>query len=126
MSWAVGYDDDWNRWIGYGVPAWCDYPACSEEIDRGLAHVCGGEPYGGESGCGLYFCASHLVYRSFEETDGQAHTRQCCERCVAAADPFEPKPEHPDWIKHQETDETWADWRAERAPAAERSADDEG
>jgi hypothetical protein len=46
MSWAIGYDGRWKRDIGYGVPAYCDHPGCNEEIDRGLAHVCGGEPYG--------------------------------------------------------------------------------
>ena len=60
MSWAIGFDSRWNRDIGYGVPATCDFPGCGVDIDRGLAFVCGGEPYGGEDGCGLYFCASHL------------------------------------------------------------------
>jgi len=40
MGWAVGYDNRWSRDIGYGVPAWCDEPGCSEAIDRGLAYVC--------------------------------------------------------------------------------------
>lgn len=59
MSWAVGYDAKWHRDIGYGVPATCDYPGCAAEIDRGLGYVCAGEPYGGEHGCGLYFCDAH-------------------------------------------------------------------
>lgn len=54
MGWSIGYDSKWKRDIGYGVPAWCDHPGCIEEIYRGLSHVCGGEPYGGERGCGLY------------------------------------------------------------------------
>lgn len=28
MGWSVGYDDNWKRDIGYGVPALCDYPDC--------------------------------------------------------------------------------------------------
>lgn len=53
MSWAIGYDENWKRDVGYGVPAICDHPGCNEKIDRGLAFVCGGEPMGGEKGCGL-------------------------------------------------------------------------
>ena len=37
MSWAVGFDSQWDRDIGYGVPAYCDHPGCGKEIDRGLA-----------------------------------------------------------------------------------------
>ena len=47
MGWSLGFDDKWNRDIGYGVPAYCDHPKCSVEIDRGLAYVCcDQEPYG--------------------------------------------------------------------------------
>ena len=61
MGWSVGYDSKWERDIGYGVPAICDHPGCNKEIDRGLGYVCGGEPYGGEHGCGLFFCGEHLL-----------------------------------------------------------------
>lgn len=101
MGWAVGYDNHWQRDIGYGVPAWCDHPKCNNEIDRGLAHVCGGEPYGGNRGCGLYFCGDHLFGRSL------------CPRCLASKPPYKhPKPEHPEWIHHKATDPSWAEWRA--------------
>lgn len=100
MSWALGWDDRWGRWIGYGVPAHCDHPQCSDVIDRGLSYVCGGEPYGGEDGCGLYFCAEH------RDVDDQ------CERCEAGAKPFEPKREHPEWVRHVTTDPSWQEWRA--------------
>ena len=26
MSWAVGYDENWKRDVGYGVPSYCDHP----------------------------------------------------------------------------------------------------
>ena len=26
MGWSIGFDSKWNRDIGYGVPATCDYP----------------------------------------------------------------------------------------------------
>lgn len=107
MSWSIGYDDHWKRDIGYGVPAFCDQPGCTEEIDRGLAHVCGGEPYGGETGCGLYFCGKHLFVIG-----------QQCERCrPRRKKPFTPTPDHPVWINHKLTDESWQQWREENPQA---------
>lgn len=144
MSWAIGYDDKWKRDIGYGVPAYCDYPGCRVEIDRGLSYVCGGEPYGGDHGCGLYFCSKHLFMGDFS---------QCCERCLGMqcdhdfvppgnddelqcdsdcrynwhkcsecgksrhevdlmyTVPFEPKKEHPKWLRWKLRDHSWAEWR---------------
>ncbi len=101
MSWSIGYDDYWKRDIGYGVPAFCDHPACSEEIDRGLAFVCGGEPYGGDEGCGLYFCGKHQ----------KLALMQMCYRCANGQRPFNAKPDHPRWINHKLTDESWKEWR---------------
>lgn len=46
---------------GYNVPDLCNLDGCTEEIDRGLAYLCGnypGVPEGG--GCGRWFCGSHL------------------------------------------------------------------
>jgi hypothetical protein len=104
VSWAVGFDTNWNRWIGYGVKAWCDHPKCNEIIDRGLSYVCGGEPHGGDKGCGLYFCSDH--------TSG---VNQRCPKCARHDHKsYAPKPEHPDWLAHQETHESWAQWRKER------------
>ena len=100
MGWSLGYDPAWDRDIGYGVPAYCDHPKCNKEIDRGLAYVCGGEPYGGDHGCGLYFCDEHKY-------------GLLCERCYHDWDPFEPKPEHPRWTAHKLTDASWAPWREE-------------
>lgn len=110
MGWAVGYDDNWRRDIGYGVPCKCDHPDCNEEIDRGLAHVCcGSEPYGGEEGCGLYFCGKHLAhYRK-----GKAWSPAMCERCAKGKKPFEPKPDVREWIDHKLTCPTWQRWRDE-------------
>lgn len=33
MGWSLGFDSNWNRWIGYGVPAYCDHP-CGEGIKK--------------------------------------------------------------------------------------------
>jgi hypothetical protein len=100
MSWAVGYDERWGRWIGYGVPAYCDHPKCNAEIDRGLCYVCAfSEPHGGEKGCGLYFCYDHGAENQ-------------CPRCANYKSPYKhPKPEHPKWIRHLLTAPSWAEWR---------------
>lgn len=106
MSWAVGYDENWKRHVGYGVPAYCDHPKCHAEIDRGLSYVCGVEPYGQRNGdwrdgCGLYFCEKH----------GGGYY---CPRCTAYKPPYKRiKPEHPTWMRHVLADESWAEWRAE-------------
>jgi hypothetical protein len=98
MGWQVGFDSRWNRDIGYGVPAICDYPGCGAAIDRGLGYVCCGEPYGGEEGCGLFFCGEHP---------------QQCERCQAGDPPFTPTPDTAEWVKWKLTDESWKPWRDE-------------
>jgi len=107
MSWAVGYDTNWHRDIGYGVPAKCDHPGCNEEINRGLAYVCGGEPWGGDEGCGLYFCYKHLQMGS------KTKDEQCCERCAVDAEPFDATPDTREWIEWKLTDESWQRWRDE-------------
>lgn len=58
MGWAFGENAE-GREIGYGVVATCDFPGCTEEIDRGLAYLCGDPPYADEWGCGKYFCPKH-------------------------------------------------------------------
>jgi len=100
MGWSIGFDTNWNRDIGYGVPAWCDHPKCSRLINRGLSFVCGGEPYGGEKGCGLNFCGKHLTAM-----------KQLCNRCAVGSEPFPPKADHPEWVRWKLTDESWAEWR---------------
>lgn len=128
MGWSIGYDSSWNRDIGYGVPAWCDHPDCNAEIDRGLSYVCGGDPYGGDHGCGLYFCENHLNYAytvddkdDLLDEDGKMLPHMC-EHCVRNHqhpddEPgcFQAKDDHPEWIRHKLTDESWAPWRASHA-----------
>jgi hypothetical protein len=106
MGWSLGYDKKWQRDIGYGVPAYCDFPGCNAEIDRGLSCVCGGEPRGGERGCGLYFCSEHLNLT--------CKLGQLCDRCwPKIKKPFPLKEDHPDWITHKLVDKSWAEWRNE-------------
>ena len=107
MSWAIGWDKHWERDIGYGVPAYCDHPHCNAVINRGLSYVCGNAPYGGDRGCGLYFCSDHLLLND--------RAQHLCDRCYPRRrKPFPKKPDHPDWIRHKATDPSWAQWRAEQ------------
>ena len=113
MSWAIGEFN--GRDIGYGVPAICDHPCCGASIDRGLAYVCGSEPYGGEHGCGLFFCEQHRSVSEKDDVHGEF-----CARCLAGEEPFGETPDTAEWIQHKETDESWAQWRAERDARAPR------
>lgn len=106
MGWSLGYDSHWERDIGYGVPAICDFPGCNEKIDRGLAYVCGSEPYGGDRGCGLYFCSKHRESHHRLKAD-------LCPRCERLRPPYKPKPEIKEWIIFKLTDVSWGAWRWE-------------
>lgn len=123
MGWAVGTDSN-GRDIGYGVPATCDHPECDVKIDRGLSYVCGGEPYGGHAGCGLFFCETHLGYAYTEDGDDLLDAfgdtlPQMCERCIDYhqspdadyPECFQPKADHLEWINHKLTHESWQQWR---------------
>lgn len=100
MGWAVGWDPTWERDIGYGVPAPCDQPDCLVEIDRGLSYVCGGEPYGGDSGCGLYFCYDHRF-------------GSLCDRCVDGLEPWPAKGDTLEWMRWKLQHPSWGRWREE-------------
>jgi hypothetical protein len=110
MSWSIGFDSSWNRDIGYGVKCYCDHPQCWAEIDRGLSYVCGSEPYGGEHGCGLYFCCHHLRHIR--------HGVSLCPRCARYKPPFKPKDDHRDWAWHKLRHDSWAQWRIENPDKA--------
>lgn len=103
MGWSVGWDSTWDRDIGYGVPALCDHPRCRARINRGLAYVCCGQrPYGGDKGCGLYFCGKHADY------DGR------CPRCRHHKPPYKhAKPDVREWLEWKLNDPTWQAWRDE-------------
>lgn len=109
MGWSIGYDETWERDIGYGVPAVCDHPGCTEAINRGLGYVCGGEPYGGDHGCGLFFCEKHRQYHDFRDGCSQS----VCSRCDRHKTPFKAKPDTAEWINWKLTDESWEEWRKE-------------
>jgi hypothetical protein len=94
------------------VPAICDFPDCGAAIDRGLAYVCGDAPFGGEYGCGLYFCMEHLDYDSRVE-DGKTIYYSRCRQCAGGEEPFSPTPDTLEWLRHLRDDESWAGWREE-------------
>ncbi len=67
MGWAHCGKDKYGRYIGYGEVALCDHETCIENIDRGLAYVCGGMHGGRDHGCGRYFCEQHLFIACYED-----------------------------------------------------------
>jgi len=136
VGWSIGFDQRWRRDVGYGVPATCDYPGCERSIDRGLAFVCGGRPYGGAFGCGLFFCSDHQFGVEFPlgdltpsevEPDGLVsvdddgnpviYVGQVCERCAdflqAGGDlePFTPSLDTVEWMAFKLLHPSWQEWR---------------
>ncbi len=106
MGWAIGFSLKWNRDVGYGVPAYCDHPGCKAEIDRGLGYICGDDIGGGEHGCGLFICGEH--------THAKEDCIQLCQHCAdRRRKKLVPSEDHPEWIEHKLTDDSWAHWRAE-------------
>lgn len=101
MGWSLGYDTNWDRDIGYGVPAQCDQPNCTAAIDRGLSHVCGNAPYGGETGCGLYFCGAH------------GGGMEDCYHVFKDDPEYRPSADVQEWIDHKLKHHSWSEWRAE-------------
>lgn len=67
---------------GYGVETVCERDGCEEQIDRGLAHLCGEVPGGDEYGCGGYFCGEHL-YMTLDGVLGD-RCKSCCDARKAA------------------------------------------
>lgn len=130
MSWAVAFDARWQRYVGYGVPAICDFPTCAAPIDRGLAYVCGGEPFGGQHGCGLYFCDDHRAFGRVPadmpdpplvDGDDDGEWAELCSRCHASEQPFQPTPDVREWLDHILMDETWSDWRRDCPEALQQA-----
>lgn len=39
----------------------CMYPGCYQVVSHGRENVCGQDHGGGRSGCGKYFCKTHLI-----------------------------------------------------------------
>lgn len=101
MGYAIYWVDKHRRFGGYGVPAQCEHPDCRRRIHRGLAFLCGSEPGGDETGCGLYFCEKHRLGVGL------------CERCAKGKRPFRAKPDTKVWMRHLLKNRTWRQWRDE-------------
>ncbi len=115
MGWSIGFSEALQRDIGYGVPAFCDHPGCTAEIDRGLPYVCGSEPYGGEHGCGMHFCAEHRQISGLKR-----HLVELCKRCYHGKARFDLKPDHPKWMRWKLRHASWAEWRQENPEKVEQ------
>ena len=93
MGWGDCGFDSTGRPIGYLHDATCDEPGCTEQIDRGLAHACGGMHGEFDEYCEKYFCSEHLLIAMVEskEDPDSGGLQQICDSCLTAwADPQEP------------------------------------
>ena len=88
----MGYGVYWHngRWQGYEIPAYCDFPGCKEEIDRGMGY-------------------SHT-----QDKEEPASVFCCDKHTHESIDSFEAEEkEHPEWLDHILTDKSWKQWREE-------------
>jgi hypothetical protein len=90
----MGYQVYWSngRWQGYGVPAYCDHKGCGNEIDRGLGYQHPNDDDGMTPS--VFVCAGH------QDTPIDQI-------------PVDYKREHPEWLSHILTDDSWMKWRSE-------------
>ncbi|MYM32544.1 hypothetical protein GTP58_29850 [Duganella sp. CY15W] len=121
MGWSIGYDENHQRDIGYGVPAYCDHLGCDKEIDRGVSHLCGFNSDTGE-GCGLHFCGDHLRQRYINPAldPEEAPRGPLCDACNCGEDTYAKKPDHSDWLRWKLEDDSWQQWRDENPAEVER------
>lgn len=103
MSYALGWDDTYQRWKGYGVPCECEQPDCKAEIDRGYSHIC--------HFCGMYFCDDHIYCGYCKNCYDSVLDDELEVKDGATSEPFPLKPELEKWLHHIETDATWKKWR---------------
>ena len=128
MGYSVYFSDKNNRWQGYGVPAYCDYPDCKNVIDRGMGYVCC-ENQNHMASCEHFFCEEHkyqYVYQDeledmtdeeLEELGIDSRDEEPCDEddgIICCKHKIEPK-EHPSWIKHVSADDSWKQWREEES-----------
>ncbi len=109
MGYGVGFQG--GRWIGYSVPAECDWPDCHEMIDHGMGYQCeqhyvfeenedGDDVEIEDEGCDLYFCEEHLYKTSKHDT-------------------IQAKPDHPKWSWWLMNHKSWDQWRLENPAEAQ-------
>lgn len=131
MGYSVYYSDKNTRFQGYAMHAYCDHPGCKNEIDRGMGYVCCGNQDHPNS-CGGFYCAEHADLCTLisedefeealddEEVQEQLESYGLTEMPVFDEDgyfyhcqhePIEKDKEHPQWLNHVLTDESWEEWR---------------
>lgn len=100
MGWGnCGINRTTGQRMGYNFECKCHKRGCSEEINRGLGHVCGGMHEGGVLGCGYYFCSGHMEGSGRDETGRSVSLcLRCYEDYVEALEPEE---------RAQEVGEDW-------------------
>lgn len=93
MSYGNCGTDSNGRPVGHSHSATCDYPGCSEKIDRGLSYACGGEHGETERGCEKHFCTKHL--NSTVEDGGDFwHTCDSCASDLIGSEEWEEDPDN--------------------------------
>lgn len=130
MSWVIGFSENQNRDVGYGILAICDHPECTAEIDRGLAYICC-EDINHNACCGAFYCAEHrenYVYGDeiddMEDEELEALNIDVESQEVFDAvengdivrcrhEPIQPNKENAAWLEHVLKDESWSQWREE-------------
>ena len=97
----MGYAVYWanGRWQGYGVTAYCDHDGCKNKIDRGM-----GYEYNG-------------VYRTTAPDIFVCSDHQCSDLKNIGIDL---KKEHPEWLNHILSDDSWEKWRVENPKIVEQ------
>jgi hypothetical protein len=83
-----------------------------------LAYVCGGDVQGGEWGCGLFFCHSHLYGAQTPEDSGRNFVQLCeiCKHNIHLRDKgfwptYPPKRDIRTWVRWKLDHESWVTWR---------------
>lgn len=130
MSWAIGFNKEQDRDVGYSVIAICDHPGCTAEITRGIGYVCC-ENINHRVSCGAFLCEEHrenYVYgdevEDLDPEDLEAlnidvddpEVQEAIEDGEIVAckhEHIEDKKEHAGWLDHCLTDATWETWRQE-------------
>lgn len=123
---TIDHNNNVSRWAGYGVPAYCDHPGCTALINRGMGYACCNDPSHTQS-CGGFYCSDHqdqyvMVDELEDMTDQQLETLGI-DRSATDSDgdgivkcthgPLDGSKEHPDWLNHILTDQSWEEWRKE-------------
>ena len=130
MSWCIGFSKEQNRDVGYGVPAICDHPGCSNAINRGIGYLCC-EDISHVASCQGYFCEDHrhnytlgdeledMEPEELEELeelgvnidDPETQLRIAEGDIIRCHHQAIERKESAVWLEHCLTDDSWETWR---------------